>query len=120
MVYAIQSGILTEATKERLETLEDERRSIKASINKAMIERPIYTKEELISWISHFKYGDIKDKKFQKEVVDTFLNSVYVYDDKLILYYNYKDGIATLPSDIIKSGAISTNENACLPSESPP
>ena len=119
LVYAIQSGILTEATKERLETLEDERRSIKASINKAMIERPIYTKEELISWISHFKYGDIKDKKFQKEVVDTFLNSVYVYDDKLILYYNYKDGIATLPSDIIKSGAISTNENARLPSEKP-
>ena len=115
MVYAIQSGILTEATKERLEALEDERRSIKASISKALIERPIYTKEQLVSWISHFKYGDINDKRFQKEVIDTFLNSIFVYDDKLILYYNYKDGVTKLPFDVIKNGSISTRENACLP-----
>ena len=33
---------------------------------------------------------------YRKEIVDTFLNSVYVYDDKLVFTYNYRDGTETL------------------------
>ena len=29
---------------------------------------------------------------YRREIIDTFVNSVYVYDDRLLLTYNYKDG----------------------------
>lgn len=32
----------------------------------------------------------------EKEIIDTFVNSVFVYEDKLVLTYNYKDGSETL------------------------
>ncbi len=85
-------------------SLGNERKRIRASINKSMIERPIYTKEQLISWINRFKYGDIDDKKYQKEVIDTFLNSIYVYDDRLVFTYNYKHGTDSVPIEFFKSG----------------
>ena len=38
---------------------------------------------------------------FQKEIIDIFVNSVYLYDDKLLLTYNYKNGTQTLTLDEI-------------------
>ncbi len=51
---------------------------------------------------------------------DTFLNSIYVYDDKLVLTYNYKDGVTELPFDVVKNGFVSTEESPCLPIKTPP
>ena len=46
--------------------------------------------------ISKYKYGNINDFNYKKEIIDTFANSVFVYDDKLVLTYNYKDGTEAL------------------------
>ena len=43
-------------------------------------------------WFSQFRYGDPNDREFQKRLIDTFVNAVFVYDDKLILTYNYQHG----------------------------
>ena len=32
------------------------------------------------------------DEDFQRRIIDVFINSVYVYDDKIVIYYNIKDG----------------------------
>ena len=96
MVNAIQAGVLTSSTKERLDTLEQRRDDLKTAISQAILERPKFTREQIISWISRFKYGSIDDKEYQKEIIDTFLNSVYIYDDRLVLTYNYKDGTQAL------------------------
>ena len=34
--------------------------------------------------------------EYQKQIIDTFVNSVYVYDDRLVMTYNYKDDIRTI------------------------
>ena len=49
-------------------------------------------------YIGEYKYGDviIPDPDYRREIVDTFVNSVYVYDDRLLLTYNYKDGSQAL------------------------
>ena len=40
--------------------------------------------------------SNINDPDYRREIIDTFVNSVYVYDDRLLLTYNYKDGSQTL------------------------
>ena len=67
------------------------------------MERPKYTKEEIVRWIGRYKYGNIDDKDYQKEIIDTFLNSIYVYDDRLVFTYNYKDGTETLTLEEIEA-----------------
>lgn len=115
IVNAIQAGIFTAATKERLEQLEEERKQIEASLDRALIERPRFTKDQVIAWITNLKYGDINNKRYQKKIIDTFLNSIYVYDDKLVLTYNYKDGTETVSFKEVENTIHSDVENARLP-----
>ena len=96
MLNAIQMGVLTASTKERLEKLEMQREDLKLSILQAQMARPRYTKEQVVSWISRFKYGNVDDPQYQKQIIDTFINSIYVFDDKLVFTYNFKDGTETI------------------------
>lgn len=92
MLNAIQMGVLTASTKERLEKLEAQRKDLKVGILQAQMQRPRYTKEQITSWIGRFKYGNTDDPQYQKQIIDTFINSIYVFDDKLVFTYNFKDG----------------------------
>ena len=96
MLDAIQAGVLTSSTKERLDKLEAQRDDLKIAILQAQMRRPTYTKEQIVSWISRFKYGNANDPAYQKGIIDTFINSVYVFDDKLVFTFNYHDGTETI------------------------
>ena len=51
-----------------------------------------YTKQDILTWLNSFSNGDLFDMYFRKKVIETFINSVYVYDDKVLIYYNLKGG----------------------------
>lgn len=46
------------------------------------------TKAHFISWIKTFEKGTPADKAFQKRVIDALINSVYIYDNRFIVYFN--------------------------------
>jgi len=120
LINALQAGIVTQSTKERLDALEAQKQQIETNIELALMERPVFTKEQIIAWISHFKYGDIKSKEYQKSIIDTFVNSVYVYDDKLIINYNYKNGTLTLSFEDTKNTLFSDKKDSCVPNQKDP
>ena len=97
MLNAIQMGILTASTKTRLEELEARQNELKLSIMQAELQKPKYTKEQIVSWINRFKYGDVNDIEYQKQIIDTFINAIYIFDDKLVFTYNFKDGTEAIP-----------------------
>lgn len=49
-----------------------------------------HTKAEIVEILQLFTSGDINDINYQKRIVNVFINSVYVFDDKIIVYYNLK------------------------------
>jgi len=102
-----------------LEDLETQRDSLKAGILQLQLERRKFTKEEIVEWISKYKYGNINDLDYRKEIIDTFVNSVFVYDDKLVLTYNYKDGSQTLTLQEIESVLSSNLTSMCPPKRKP-
>lgn len=115
ILNAIQQGILTSSTKERLEALEKLQEELKTSILQAELERPKYSLEDIVEWISRFKYGDPNNKEYQRQIIDIFLNSIYVFDDRLVFTYNYKNGTQTVtPANV--SAAFGSD----LKSQTPP
>ena len=76
--------------------------------------QPVFTKEEIVKWSSRFKYGNINDKAYQREMIDTFLNSVYVYDDKIVFTYNFRDHAETVTLDEIEY-VFCSDVNNCPP-----
>ena len=119
VMKAIRQGIITETTKECLEDLENQRDTLKTSILQLQLERRKFTKEEIVEWISKYKYGNINDLDYRKEIIDTFVNSVFVYDDKSVLTYNYKDGSQTLTLQEIESALSSNLTSMCPPKRKP-
>lgn len=81
LVAAIEQGMITPTTKERLEELELEKNNIETQIAREEIKKPLLTKERIMYWLISFKSGDINDVEYRRRVIDTLVNSVYVYDD---------------------------------------
>jgi hypothetical protein len=50
------------------------------------------SKEQIKFWILKFKNTDLEDEQQKQKLIDVFVNSVYVYDDKMVIFFNYKDG----------------------------
>lgn len=51
-----------------------------------------YTEKEITAWLKLFCKGDLFDMKFRRRIIDTFINSIYLYDDKVIIFYNIRGG----------------------------
>lgn len=89
ILSAIESGVVTKTTKRRLEELESEREDIEYEVQKEQAAKPRIERDVIIFLIDQFRDGDINDIEYRKKLIDTFIHKVYVYDDKLLIIYNY-------------------------------
>jgi len=92
VMKAIEQGIITETTKQRLLEAEEQKKTLLNSISKEEIEKPSITKKQ----IQFFLY-DIKNRIYSAEdqteiIIKTFINAVYLYDDKITLTFNLQEG----------------------------
>ena len=96
MLNAIQAGILTSSTKERLEQLEETKRELEARIAEEKLAKPKVTEEFIQFWLLRFRKLDMSLKDQRQALVDTFINAIYLYDDKVLITFNYKEGTQTV------------------------
>ena len=115
MLNAIQMSILTASAKTRLKEPEARQNELKLSIMQAELQKPKYTKEQIVSWINRFKYGDEDDIEYQKQIIDTFINAICVFDDKLVFTYNFKDGTEAIPLKAVEDAFGSNLTQAAPP-----
>ena len=92
VMTAIKQGILTPTVKQALDELEQEKAGLELAISKEKIERPTLSKEQIKYWICKFRLIDRNNETQVQQLINTFINSIYVYDDKLLITFNYKDG----------------------------
>lgn len=97
LLDAIQQGLFSTSAKKRMEELEAQKNELEISIAKEEMQQPTLTKEQIVFWISRFKEGDFSDPAFRQRLIDCFVNAVYLYDDRMVLIYNIKDGTDTIP-----------------------
>lgn len=56
---------------------------------KEEIARPTFSKEQIIFFLERFKGGDVNDQSYQRQIIDTFVSRIWIYDDKTVITYNY-------------------------------
>ena len=89
LLAAIEQGIITATTKERLLELEAEQSKIVGRLAVEKAEVPEVEKDDIIVWLESFRDGDITDKKYQSKLFDTFLVAVYLYDNDLKIEFSF-------------------------------
>ena len=105
IMKAIEAGIITETTGARLRELEAEREDLKIEIEKEKIARPVISREQVIYFLERFKGGDVDDKEYQRQIIDMFVNKVFLYDDKIIITYNYSGDNNEITAEIVEEAA---------------
>ena len=92
MLNAIQMGIITASTKQRLATLEEQKAQLEEQILQERIKNPALSREQIAFFLDQYKKTDITDETQRQRLIDCFVNAVFVYDDKIVLTFNYKEG----------------------------
>ena len=110
LLEAIEQGILTPTTKQRLDELEARKESLNTSILEEELKKPVLTREWIRFWLEKFRKGDVGSTEHQRQIIDTFVNSVYVFDDRVVLNFNFTDDAKTVTrEEVLGSSAV---ENA--------
>lgn len=78
---------------EKMESLEAQKAALEADLIKLRIASDIrITEDEVRAWLKKFCTGDLFDEGFRRNIIDTFINSVYLYDNRVLIFYNIKGG----------------------------
>lgn len=96
MLDAIQQGIFNASTKQRLDELEQSKGDLEVAILQEEMQRPLLTREQIAFFLHRFRDIDITNPTQRQKLVDIFVNAVYLYDDRIVFAFNYKDGTKTV------------------------
>lgn len=123
VMAAIEQGIITPTTKDRLMELEDDRRRLEATIaveRAALVDIP---KDKIQFWLESFRAGDVTDKKYQAKLIDSFVQAIYLYDGEMRAAFNYcgKKNSVTVSLDEVDGlgGDASAESSYKIPSPPP-
>lgn len=105
LLNAIQQGILTSSTKQRLVELEATKEDLEIKIANEKLAKPKVSAEFVRMWLYKFRELDIQKKEHRKMLIDTFINSVIVYNDHVEITYNYKEGCKIIPFAAVQEAA---------------
>ena len=114
LLRAIEAGIFNESTKDRMNELQEQKTELKMALAAAKLKEDMGLKKEHILFFLHqFTNMDYSDIDCQKRLIKTFLNSVFVYDDKVVLTFNYSGDDRTMTLPEIDGGL---GHSICVPS----
>ena len=114
ILNAIQMGILTKSTKSRLEELESSKEDLEIKIANEKIAKPRISAEFVTFWLHKFRKLDINRQDHRKWLINVFVNAIYLYDDKMVITFNYKDGTVTITLDDVKRAIKKNNTGSDL------
>ena len=103
ILNAIQQGIFTKSTKSRLDELEAEKEDLQIKISCEKLAKPKLTEEKIKLWLYRFRKLDVENKEHRKLLIDSFINAIFLYDDKMIITFNYNKGSKTITFENLQS-----------------
>lgn len=92
---AIESGIFNSSTAVRLKALEDTAADLLLSIDRLRFSQSqLLTRDHILFFLDRMAHYDLSIPTRKKQLIDTFLNAVYVYDDHAHIVINCVEGNA--------------------------
>lgn len=89
IIAAIEQGIITATTKDRLLELEANIADLERAITIAEdMTKPI-DKERIVYSLNQLRDGDVTSKEYQRKLINTFVKAVYLFDDRIRIDYYY-------------------------------
>ena len=118
IVKAIEMGVCSRSTQTRLEELEAEEDRIKGDICRERLDSRMITEDQIWYIFDKFRNMDLSMPKQRQRLIDSFLQSIVLFDDKLIISFNYRSHPVTILLDQL-IGFINDNRSDLKTTASP-
>ena len=100
VMSAIEMGIVTETTKKRMNELESIKMDLQIKLSQAEMETQALTKEQIEFWLKNMEKLNLASDTNRQRIINTFVNSIYVYDDRYVINFNCREESETIPLEI--------------------
>ena len=108
IINAIEQGVISSTATQRINELEKEKLKIEAAIEKEKRTHDTLTEDKLRVWFKLFRGLDLSKIENRKRLIDSFVNAIYLFEDKLIVTFNYQNGTQTIKfSEVENTGLVS-------------
>lgn len=82
IIRAITQGVFADSMRSKLQELEEEKYDLEIKIEEdALAKKIVITKDQIAYFLTTLKKGNIENTDYKQKIIDTLVNSVYVYDD---------------------------------------
>lgn len=100
---------------EKIELADMQKNDLEIDLSKLRIINGIrYTENDIVSWLKVFCDGDLFDPDFRRRIIDVFVNSVYLYDDRVIVFYNIRGGKQVSYIDMLEATGDAPADDDCI------
>lgn len=100
VMAAIEQGIITATTKQRMTELETLKTDLEVKIAKEEIQMQILTKDQVEFWLKNMEKLDLANADNKQRLINTFINSIYVHDDKFVVNFNCREESEVIPRNL--------------------
>lgn len=70
-------------------------------------------REDVVYWICRFRTLDVSKLEERRRLIDSFVNSVTIFDDHILITFNYKEGSERVTFDDIKRSDLKSVGGPC-------
>lgn len=99
LLKALESGQLIDILAECISQKKKGHDDLERQIFMEKTSNTVPTVNEIRFFLNQFRKGDINDAKYRQALVDTFVNKIYLYDDKMTVLYNTQDSHSEMTLD---------------------
>lgn len=110
LTKALADGRVTDIIYNEIEKKQREQKEITKQIVLEEAQHPQLTVQQVKFFMDKFRDGDINDMQYRKALVDTFINKVYLYNDKITILYNLQNSNSDINISKISSPGVTLVE----------
>lgn len=107
LLKALEMGHNIDIISERITIKRNERKFLEQEMAKEKLKHNNLTEKEIKFFLYQLKNGAINDIKYHRALINIFVNSIYLYDDRLTIIFNASNTPVTIDNillDDIESG----------------
>ena len=96
--------MFTKSTKKLLE-LENAKEELENRIVLEKLEKPQISEAFICYWFYSLRKLDMSKKEHRQMLIDGFINAIFLYDDRMLITFNYKEDTKTITFEDVKNEA---------------
>ena len=114
LLNAVESGQNIDLLNERIDQKRKQREVIEQEIKQQEMLHTSMNESEITFFLTQLKDGNINDIQYRKTLINVFVNSVYVYSDRITIIFNAGDIPVTVNETILKESLESSSQSSLL------